>query len=133
MIVEDADRRRPTRRLDGDDGSTSLAVAILTPVFIALMFMAVQAALWGHARTEVRVAAGDAAAQVARFGASTGAAEASVRSRLSGGALTDVQVSIAPGAEIVVVTITARAQGMIIGTSRPVTVTAAVPVERIVL
>lgn len=107
-------------------------MALLTPVFVVLMFMAVQATLWSHARTEVRVAATDAAAQVARFGASSGAAEASVRSRLAGNPLTDVVVSISAGAEIVVVTVTARSQGIIVGTSRPVSVTAAVPVERII-
>ena len=44
-------------RLHDERGATSLAVALLTPVFVVLLFAAVQATLWGHARTEARVAA----------------------------------------------------------------------------
>ena len=127
-------RARPTlaHRCSDDRGATSLAVAILTPVFVVLMFAAVQATLWGHARTEARVAARDAAAQVARFDASAGDAVASVRARLADSPMTGVDVSISGGAELVVVTITATAPGIIVGTSRPITVTEAVPVERII-
>lgn len=119
------------RRWSNDRGATSLAVVLLTPVFLVLMFMAVQAALWSHAQTEVRVAAADAAAQVARFDASEDAAKASVRSRLAGNPLTDIDVGVAIGADLVVVTVSARSQGIIIGTSRPVSATAAVPIERV--
>lgn len=115
-----------------DRGSASLSVALLAPVFIVLIFVAVQAAMWGHARTEARVAASDAAAQVARFDASSGAAQASVQARLSGRPLTNVAVSITNTGDLVVVTVTADAPGIIIGTSRPISVTEAVPVERIV-
>jgi Flp pilus assembly protein TadG len=121
-------------RCRDDRGSTSLAVALLAPVFVVLMFAAFQAAMWGHARTETRVAASSAAAQVARFGASNGAAEASIRNSLANSALTNVTVSISPpGSDPVVVTVTARAQGIIIGTSRPIRVTTAVPLEGIQL
>lgn len=121
-------------RCRDDRGSSSLAAALLAPVFIVLMFAAFQAAMWGHARTEARVAASSAAAQVARFGAGNGAAEASIYSDLADSALADVQVSISPpGSDPVVVTVTARAQGIIIGTSRPISVTAAVPLEEIQL
>ncbi len=119
-------------RLRDDRGATSLAVALLTPVFVVLLFAAVQATLWGHARTEARVAARDAAAQVARFDASPGDARASAVARLAGSPMTGVDVSISNGAELVVVTITATAPGIIVGTSRPISVTEAVPVERII-
>ena len=118
-------------RCRDDRGSSSLAAALLAPVFVVLLFAAFQAAMWGHARTEARVAANDAAAQVARFDTSAGAAEASVRSSLAGKPLSDVGVTIAQGVDLVTVTVTARAQGIIVGTSRDITVTAAVPVERI--
>lgn len=121
-----------TQRCRDDRGATSLAVAILTPVFVVLLFAAVQATLWGHARTEARVAARDAAAQVARFDASAGDAVASAQARLADSPITGVDVSITGGAELVVVTITATAPGIIVGTSRPITVTEAVPVERII-
>lgn len=117
----------------GDDrGATSLTVALLTPVFVVLLFAAVQATLWGHARTEARVAARDAAAQVARFDASPGDAQASAQARLAGSPMSGVNVSIANAADLVVVTITATAPGIIVGTSRPISVTEAVPVERII-
>lgn len=119
-------------RLEGDRGATSLAVAVLAPLFVVLLFAAVQATLWGHARTEARVAARDAAAQVARFNASPGDAEASTQARLADSPMTGVNVSISGSAELVVVTITATAPGIIIGTSRLISVTEAVPVERII-
>ena len=122
----------PAGGLGDDRGATSLAVALLTPVFVVLLFAAVQATLWGHARTEARVAARDAAAQVARFDASPGDAEASAQARLAGSPMSGVNVSIASGADLIVVTITATAPGIIIGTSRPISVTEAVPVERII-
>ncbi len=133
MTVPDAPPQSPeVARLRDDRGATSLAVALLTPVFVVLLFAAVQATLWGHARTEARVAARDAAAQVARFDASPGDAQASAAARLAGSPMTGVDVSISNGAELVVVTITATAPGIIVGTSRPISVTEAVPVERII-
>lgn len=127
--------RRPrdaTARFESDAGATSLAVALLTPVFVVLLFAAVQATLWGHARTEARVAARDAAAQVARFDASPGDAEASAQARLADSPMTGVNVTIGGSVELIVVTITATAPGIIVGTSRPISVTEAVPVERII-
>lgn len=118
--------------LAGDRGATSLAVALLAPVFVVLLFAAVQATLWGHARTEARVAARDAAAQVARFDALPGDAQASAQARLAESPMTGVNVSISSGADLVVVTITATAPGIVVGTSRPISVTEAVPVERII-
>jgi len=106
-----------------------LAAALLTPLFVVLMFAAVQMALWGHARTTARVAARDAAAQVARFGVDSADAKASAKANLAGGDLRGIDVSISNGSEIVTVTITGTAPGIIIGTSRPVSVTEAVPVE----
>jgi len=134
MPLSDPARSQPTiaDRLRDDRGATSLAVAVLAPVFVVLLFAAVQATLWGHARTEARVAARDAAAQVARFDASPGDAVASAQARLADSPMSGVNVSIAGGRELVVVTITASAPGIIIGTSRPISVTEAVPVERII-
>lgn len=114
-----------------DDGSTSLAAALLAPIFIVLLFATFQAAMWGHARTEARVAASDAASQVARFGASQGAAEAAVYSSLAGKPLADVNVNWSSNGDLVIVTVTADAEGIIVGTSRPISVTEAVPIESI--
>jgi hypothetical protein len=108
-----------------------LTAALLTPIFIVVLFAAVQAALWGHARTTARVAARDAAAQVARFEVAPGDAEASARANLADGDLTNITVSINNGGDVVIVTITGDAPGILIGTSREVSVTEAVPVEEI--
>jgi Flp pilus assembly protein TadG len=128
---EEPPQSTPATGFGDDRGATTLAVALLTPVFVVLLFAAVQATLWGHARTEARVAARDAAAQVARFDASSGDAQSSAQARLAGSPMTGVSVSISSGADLVVVTITATAPGIIVGTSRPISVTEAVPVERI--
>lgn len=118
-------------RLHGDRGSTSLTVALLTPIFVVLMFAAVQAALWGHARTEARVAAKSAAVQVARQGLSTGDARAAATANLADAGIDDVVISISNGDGVVVVRVTGRAPGMLIGTSRSVTVVEAVPIEEL--
>jgi Flp pilus assembly protein TadG len=117
--------------LDGDSGSTSLSVALLTPVFVVLMFAAVQAALWGHARTEARIAAKTAAVQVARQGLSAGDARAAVRANLADAGIDDVTISIEDGNGLVVVRVTGQARGILIGTSRGVSVVEAIPVEEL--
>ncbi len=120
------------RRGAGDDGSTSLAVALLTPMFVVLAFAAWQAALWSHARTEARVVARDTAALVARAEVSAGAAAGSAEAVLAADtAMTDIDVRVGTGNGVVVVTITAEAPGIITGTTRPVSVTVAIPVEEL--
>lgn len=121
----DANRQR------GDAGSTSLSVVLLTPLFIVLMFAAVQAAMWGHARTQARVAAKTAAVQVARQGLSSDDARQAAASNLAAGALEEITVSIDVRSGVVVVTIDGRAPGMLVGTSRSISVTEAIPIEEI--
>lgn len=119
------------RRACGDEGATSLTVALLTPLFVVLLFAAVQAALWGHARTEARVAAKTAAVQVARQGVSIDDARASVAANLADADISDLVVSIGSSGGVVEVTVSGRAQGILIGTSRSLSVTEAVPVEEL--
>ena len=120
-------------RLRGDRGAaTSLAVALLTPMFIFLAFAAFQAALWSHAKTEARVIARDTAALVARSGVAAGDAQASAAAIL--GADTDLRnvvVGVASSSGLVTVTVTAEAPGIIRGTTNAVAVTSAVPIEEI--
>lgn len=121
------------RRAAGDNGAaTSLSVALLTPVFVMLMFAAFQAALWSHARTEARVVARDTAALVARAGVAEGDAVVSATTALAADtSMTGVGVAIIRTDGLVTVTVTADAPGIIRGTSRDVNVTVAVPVEEI--
>jgi hypothetical protein len=107
----------------------------LTPVFVVIAFMAFQAALWTHARTEARAAARDAAVLVARFGARPDDVEASTRQSLGTKSVLEViDVRVPAYGEIdddgiVSVTVVARANGIIVGTSTEISVTEAVPFE----
>lgn len=108
---------------------------LLTPVFVVIAFMAFQAAMWTHARTEARAAARDAAVLIGRFGALPDDVERSTIESLGDKSVLDVtDVEIASIDEIrttgtVRVTVRARANGIIVGTGTDVEVTEAVPFE----
>ncbi len=131
MVDPDADST--PRRLRGDRGAaTSLAVALLTPMFVFLAFAAFQAALWSHARTEARVVARDTAALVARSGVGAGDAQVSATAILEADTdLRNVEVDVVSTAGVITVTVTADAPGIIRGTTNSVAVTSAVPIEEI--
>lgn len=113
-----------------DRGSSSLTTVILTPVFVVIAFMAFQAALWTHARTEARAIARDSAALVARSGAVPGDVAASATSVLRADTdLVDPVVTVDADGSTVVVTVTGRAPGIIRGTASRVEVVEALPME----
>lgn len=118
-------------RAHGDRGAaTSLSAALLTPVFVLLAFAAFQAAMWSHARTEARVVARDTAALVARSGMAPSDAAAAASAVLGSDTdLRNVSVVVDGGAEVVTVTITGDAPGIIRGTSASVSVVSAIPRE----
>ena len=127
MHRDDAPRR------GGDLGAaTSLAAALLTPLFVVLAFAAVQAALWSHARTEARVVARDTAALVARSGMAASDARDSAATILTTDTdLRNIEVRVDSGGGLVTVTVHGDAPGILRGTSAGVSVTAAVPVEEL--
>ena len=109
-------------------------MVLLTPVFVVIAFAAFQAALWTHARTEVRAAARDAAVLVARFGAEPNDVVHTTTALLEDkSAVSDVVVEIPPGPiardDTVVVYVTAVAPGMIVGTEREIGIVDALPIE----
>ena len=113
-----------------DPGSATLTTVLLTPVFVVIAFAAFQAAMWTHARTEARAVARDAAALVARSGQPAATVEAASEAALrTDSVLADADVSIEPQGQFVVVTVTARAPGIIRGTSAGIEVTEALPIE----
>ncbi len=122
---------RESGRWHGDGGAaTSLSIVLLVPVFVVLAFAAFQAALWSHARTEARVIARDTAGLVARTGVDPSDAGQAARTVLLADTdLRAIDVRIAGDAEVVVVTVTGEAPGIIRGTSAGVSVTAAIPRE----
>jgi hypothetical protein len=112
-----------------------MSIVLLTPAFVVIAFMAFQAAMWTNARTEARAAARDAAVLVARFGAYPDDVESTTRATLDGKSsleVIDVDVptlSEIDAAGVVSVTVTARANGILVGTSTEISVTEAVPFE----
>jgi hypothetical protein len=111
-----------------DRGSTSLAVVLVTPILVVLMFAGFQSALWNHARAEARVVARSTAVLVARDGIPTTQAAALARESLAG-RLAGTQVSVEVMAGNVLVVISGDAPGILRGTARGLTVSVAVPVE----
>jgi Flp pilus assembly protein TadG len=113
-----------------DPGSATLTTVVLTPVFIVLAFMAFQASMWSHARTEARALARNSAALVARNGADPGDVERNAEAVLGADVnLVDAEVSIQNDGELVTARITARAPGLIRGTGADVDIVVAVPLE----
>jgi hypothetical protein len=123
--------RSARRRVRGDRGAaSSLAIALLTPVFIVLSLAAFQAALWSHARTEARLIARDTAALVARSNVAPADAQASALAILASDTdLANARVVVDTGADLVTVTITGAAPGIVRGTSSDLSVSVAVPRE----
>ncbi len=105
-------------------------MVLLTPLFVVVSFAGFQAALWSHARAEARAVAREVAAQVARSGDDPGVVESSWEAALlQSSSISDPDVVIDDQGDIVVVTVTARAPGIIRGTARNVEVTEALPIE----
>jgi TadE-like protein len=113
-----------------DRGSTSLTTVLLTPVFMVIAFMAFQAALWSHARTEARAVARDSAALVARNGALPDDVERSAAAVLAADTdLTDAAVVISSDGRLVTARVTGEAPGLVRGMSSAVDIVVAIPVE----
>lgn len=116
------------RLLDG--GSASLTTVLLIPIFVLLAFVAFQAALFSHARTEARVIARDAAGLVGRGGVSAHVAQVWAEEVLrSESDLGSPSVSITDEGGFVTVTITGRAPGIVRGTSVDIRLSEALPIE----
>ena len=123
-------RQLPEVRRGGiDRGSTSLAVVLVTPIMVVLMFAGWQAALWNHARTEARVVARETAVLVARDGLPDAAAQSSAVASLASSTLRDAAVSVLRSGNTVLVRVRGDAEGILRGTTWPIDVTVALPVE----
>jgi hypothetical protein len=120
-----------TDEADGRDrGSASLTIVLLAPLLVVLMFAGFQAAMWNHTRTEARVIARETAVLVARDRLpATQAAAAASASLAHDSVLTRINVAVDTSETVVVVTITGDAPGVLRGTSAPVRVVVAVPLE----
>lgn len=122
--------RSARARPGADRGSGSLATVLLTPVFVVVAFMAFQAAMWSHARTEARALARNSAALVARNGADPGDVVRNAESVLGTDVnLVDADISIVNDGQLVTARIRARVPGLIRGTSADVDIVEVVPLE----
>jgi hypothetical protein len=102
----------------------------LAPVVVVLAFMAVQAAMWNHARAEVRSIARSSAAFVARGHADVDDTVRSTTALLvSETDLADPVVQIEVDDDIVVCRISGDAPGMLRGTQVRLEVIDGVPLE----
>lgn len=129
-----SERRLRLLRDDDTGAATTVSLVLMLPVLTLLLFAAVQAALWNHARTEARAMARSTAALVARSGANPIDAERDAEANLAGGSdleQVDVTVTVVPsiGGGTVVVRVTGNAPGIVIGTSSSVDVEIAMPIE----
>ena len=114
---------------DRDRGSTSLTIVLLAPIMTMLMFVGLQAALWNHARADMRLVARDIAALVARDGMPVEQASVAARDALASSDLRDTRVWVRSADGTVTVSIRGEAPGILRGTSRAVEVSVRLPLE----
>lgn len=117
----------PTGDRCRDRGSASLQVVLLTPILVVLMFAGWQAALWNHAHTDARVIARETAVLVARDRLPIGQAVTAAKASLANSDLHAPDVDIVSNGELITVTISGDAPGILRGTSSHLTVHASVP------
>jgi hypothetical protein len=120
--------------LAGDAGSaTSLSMVLIVPVFCVLATMTVQAAMWGHARTEARVAARETAVLVARRDLDTESAAAALRRVIEAGSgvdhLSSLSVEVVEEASTVSVRVTGSMPGLVHGLAAPIDVVETMSLE----
>jgi TadE-like protein len=117
--------RRPLRNPRADeDGSTVVEAAILVPIAMLVVLLAVQACLWAHAATLVQNAAaeGDQAATVMGGSTSAGVSQADTFLRsTSSGVVVDpvIETTLLPG-DVVRMDVTGIAESIIPGVHLPV-------------
>ncbi len=118
-------------RRQRDRGSSSLTMVLITPIFVVVAFMAFQAAMWAHARVEIRAVARNTAVLVARQDVAVDDARASAAEAIGQTKLVvNPDVTVDSDGVTVVVSIRGRAAGILRGTSVTISATEALPIER---
>lgn len=126
---------RPRLLRRNDRGSVSIQMMILLPVMFLVMFTAMQAALFYHARAVAIAAAQEGAREAGSENGSRSSGEAAAKDFISqaGGsdALTGSSVSGSRSATTATVTVTGKSLSVIPGWKVTITQSSSVPVERL--
>jgi Flp pilus assembly protein TadG len=120
------------RRCSAEQGSSIVETVVVFPVFMIVVLLAVQGALWAHAEALVQAAAsqGDRSAQAP--GAPPGAGDTTVRGFLqaAGQEVSEVDVvSTVTTDDVVEVTVRADAESLLPWPSLPVSASATGPIQ----
>ncbi len=119
-------------RARDDRGVSALTVAIVFPVVMMLVMLAVQGGLYWHAHQRAEAAADRAAVVAARVDGSGAAGEAAAYAFLEGAPLEGATVSVRRGGEQAQATVTATAPSLVMGIRWTVPARSSVELERFV-
>lgn len=114
-------------------GSVTLETVILFPVLLTMLFGAVQAGLWFHARNTAITAAQEGARASSAYQSSSGRGEEAARAFAADAGASGIQVNSSRGATTTTVTVTVEAPNLLpwVIPAMPITQSASMPVERI--
>lgn len=112
-----------------DDERGTASTIILFPLFAALVFVFVQAALWQRDRQLADAAADRTSVAVALYGSDAAAARSEAVTRLEQSGMSDIDVEIDRNRDAVIVNLSATAPGMLVGTSSTLTAHSMTPIE----
>ncbi|HWL41525.1 MAG TPA: TadE family protein [Ilumatobacter sp.] len=124
---------RAARRARGDQGVTTVQVAVLFPAVLFLLVLIVQFGLWWHAKQVANGAAAEAVAAARTPAGNEAAGEQAAFDYLSeAGNLTRVTVVVDRDIEAVTVTVTGNAPRLVPGFAWGVTAVSQAAVERFI-
>jgi hypothetical protein len=111
-----------------DDRGVAAAI-VLFPIFVAVVFMFVNGAMWQLDR-QVATAAADRASQaVALDGSSVGAAQSVAVEQMAAAGIKDIAIDISRGADFTTVSVSGRSPGLLAGMTVTVSATSVTPTE----
>lgn len=124
---------RPTRRLHGDAGMTTVQVAIIFPAVLLWLLLIVQYGLWWHAKQVADAAAAEAVA-AARIpaGTDTTGHDAAIAYLTEAGHLSNITVTVDVGTSTVTATVTGDAPQLVPGFGWGVTASSHATLEQFV-
>lgn len=126
--------RRLAARMRRDDGSVAVEYAIVAPVVLAVLFLAIQVAMYSYARSIALSAAQEGLSAARAYDGSAGDGSARAEDfigRAGGDTLSGTHVSVSRNADQATVTVTGRSLSLVPGIGGfAVSQTATGPVER---